>query len=64
LPPHIQSGRSYDEGQPPKTYKAGDSWQLPLGAVHDAKAGPAGAKVLVSYLVEKGKPWRRRRPKF
>jgi hypothetical protein len=24
--------------------------------VHDAKAGPAGAKVLVSYLVEKGKP--------
>jgi quercetin dioxygenase-like cupin family protein len=44
------------EGQPPKTYEAGDSWQLPLGAVHDAKAGPAGAKVLASYVVEKGKP--------
>ena len=44
------------EGQPPLTYKAGDSWQLPPGAVHDAKAGPAGAKVLASYVVEKGKP--------
>jgi quercetin dioxygenase-like cupin family protein len=44
------------EGQPPKTYKAGESWQLPPGAVHDAKAGPGGAKVIVSYVVEKGKP--------
>jgi quercetin dioxygenase-like cupin family protein len=44
------------EGQPPKTYKAGESWQLPPGAVHDAKAGAAGAKVLASYVVEKGKP--------
>jgi quercetin dioxygenase-like cupin family protein len=44
------------EGQPPKTYKAGGSWQLPPGAVHDAKAGPGGAKVIVSYVVEKGKP--------
>jgi hypothetical protein len=24
--------------------------------VHDAKAGSAGAKVLASYVVEKGKP--------
>jgi len=44
------------EGQPPKTYKAGESWQLPPGAVHDAKAGSGGAKVIVSYVVEKGKP--------
>ena len=44
------------EGQPPKTYKAGGSWQLPPGAVHDAKAGLGGAKVIVSYVVEKGKP--------
>jgi len=44
------------EGQQPKTYKAGGSWQLPPGAVHDAKAGSAGAKVIVSYVVEKGKP--------
>ncbi len=44
------------EGQPPKTVKAGDSWQFAPAAVHDAKAGPAGAKVLVTYVVEKGKP--------
>jgi hypothetical protein len=24
--------------------------------VHDAKARPAGAKVIVTYVVEKGKP--------
>jgi quercetin dioxygenase-like cupin family protein len=44
------------EGQPPKNLKAGDSWQFAPGAVHDAKAGPAGAKVLAAYVVEKGKP--------
>src|SRR5262245_21560742 len=44
------------EGQPPKTYKAGESWQFAPSAVHDAKAGPAGAKVIVTYVVEKGKP--------
>jgi len=44
------------EGQPTKTYKAGESWQLPPGAVHDGKTGPAGAKVLATYVVEKGKP--------
>jgi quercetin dioxygenase-like cupin family protein len=44
------------EGQPDKAYKAGESWQIPPGAVHDAKAGPGGAKVVVSYTVEKGQP--------
>lgn len=43
-------------GQPDKTYKAGDSWQIPVGAVHDAKAGADGAKVIVTYTVEKGQP--------
>jgi quercetin dioxygenase-like cupin family protein len=44
------------EGQPDKTYKPGESWQVPLGAAHDAKAGSEGAKVIVSYTVEKGVP--------
>jgi quercetin dioxygenase-like cupin family protein len=44
------------DGQPDKTFKPGDSWQVPIGAVHDAKAGAAGAKVVVSYTVEKGQP--------
>jgi quercetin dioxygenase-like cupin family protein len=44
------------EGQPDKSYKVGESWQLPVGVVHDAKAGAEGAKVIVSYTVEKGQP--------
>jgi len=44
------------EGQPEKTYKAGDSWQIPVGVAHDAKGGASGAKVIVTYTVEKGQP--------
>jgi len=44
------------EGQPPKEIKPGDSWQIPPGTIHDAKAGAGGAKVIASYVVEKGKP--------
>jgi quercetin dioxygenase-like cupin family protein len=44
------------EGQPEKAYKAGDSWQIPVGVPHDAKGGASGAKVIVTYTVEKGQP--------
>jgi quercetin dioxygenase-like cupin family protein len=44
-------------GQPDKTLKAGDSYQIPAGAVHDGKSGPAGGKVIATYVVEKGKPF-------
>ena len=44
------------QGQPDKIVKAGDSYQIPAGAVHDAKSGPRGAKVIATYVVEKGKP--------
>jgi hypothetical protein len=44
------------EGQPDNAYKVGESWQLPVGVVHDAKAGGEGAKVIVAYTVEKGQP--------
>jgi len=44
------------EGQPPKELKVGESYQIPPGAIHDAKTGPSGAKVLATYVVEKGKP--------
>jgi quercetin dioxygenase-like cupin family protein len=43
-------------GQPDKTVKTGESYQVPAGAVHDAKTGPKGAKVIATYVVEKGKP--------
>src|SRR5262249_33915834 len=32
------------EGQPEKTVKAGESYQVPPGAVHDARTGANGAK--------------------
>ena len=44
------------DGQPDKAVKPGDSWQVPSGAVHDAISGAKGAKVIVTYVVEKGKP--------
>lgn len=43
------------DGQPPKVVKTGESYQVPPGTVHDAKAGDKGAKVLAVYVVEKGK---------
>jgi quercetin dioxygenase-like cupin family protein len=44
------------EGQPDKLVKVGDSYQVPSGAVHDARSGSQGAKVVATYVVEKGKP--------
>jgi quercetin dioxygenase-like cupin family protein len=44
------------EGQPDKTFKPGESWLIPAGVAHDAKAGPTGSKAIAVYVVEKGKP--------
>ena len=44
------------DGQPARTMKAGESYQIPAGAIHDGRSGPQGAKVLATYVVEKGKP--------
>lgn len=44
------------DGQAPRLLKAGDSYQVPPGAVHDAKAGLEGAKVIATYVVQKGQP--------
>src|SRR6266851_5628642 len=44
------------EGKPDQTLKAGESFQIPLGAVHDACGVGGGFKVLGTYIVEKGKP--------
>ena len=43
-------------GQPDRTLKPRDSYQIPAGAAHDGKSGPAGGKVIATYVVEKGKP--------
>ena len=44
------------EGQPPLMVKTGESYKVPPGAVHDAKTGEKSAKVIATYVVEKGKP--------
>jgi quercetin dioxygenase-like cupin family protein len=44
------------EGKPPVALKPGDSYQIPVNAIHDAKSGENGAKILAVYIVEKGKP--------
>src|ERR1700729_52354 len=39
------------DGQPPKVLKAGESYQIPAGAIHDAKATEKPFKVLAIYIV-------------
>ncbi len=45
------------DGQPPLPLKAGQSWKVPPGAAHDVRGGPGGAKVVVTWVVEKGQPF-------
>jgi len=45
------------EGQPPRVVKAGEAFFVPAGVVHDGRnVGSGPAKVLATYIVEKGKP--------
>ena len=45
------------EGQPTRTLKPGDGFQIPLATPHaGGKAGTAKTRVLITYVVEKGKP--------
>jgi quercetin dioxygenase-like cupin family protein len=45
------------EGQPTRALKAGDSFQVPAETPHaGGKAGDAKSRVLITYVVEKGKP--------
>ena len=43
------------DGQPEKTLKAGESYQIPTGVVHDVRA-TAGFKVVAAYMIPKGMP--------
>jgi quercetin dioxygenase-like cupin family protein len=44
------------DGKEPVKIKAGESYQIPEGAVHDAKAGDKPFKVLGVYIVKAGEP--------
>ncbi len=45
------------DGQPPRIVKAGETFFLPAGVVHEGvNTSNAKVKVLATYIVEKGKP--------
>ncbi|MEQ1951089.1 cupin domain-containing protein [Mesorhizobium sp. CN2-181] len=45
------------DGQPDQTLKAGDSYLIPAGVVHDVKAiGNGPSKALATYVAEADKP--------
>lgn len=45
------------DGQPPRTLKAGESFVVPAGVIHDAHNASYGTVKLIGvYVVEKGKP--------
>ena len=44
------------DGKPELVLKGGDSYQVLAGVARDGKSGPAGAKLVVTYIVEEGKP--------
>lgn len=44
------------QGQPDRTMKAGDSFQIPTGTPHGLQNGDAETHIASTYVVEKGKP--------
>ena len=44
------------DGQPPLPLKAGQSYKLAPGAVHDVRSGAEGVKLVVTWVVRKDKP--------
>ena len=45
------------EGKPAETKKAGEGIIIPAGTVHNARnTSKATARVLATYIIEKGKP--------
>lgn len=44
------------DGQEPRTYRAGESLEVPAYAIHSAKAGSDGFVLINTFVLEKGKP--------
>jgi quercetin dioxygenase-like cupin family protein len=44
------------EGEAARNLKAGDSYTIPAGRIHNATATGGGAKVIATYIVDKDKP--------
>jgi quercetin dioxygenase-like cupin family protein len=53
----IEGTLSIEQGDKPAvTLKAGQGFIIPAGQVHNATASSGPAKILATYIVEKGKP--------
>jgi quercetin dioxygenase-like cupin family protein len=49
--------RVEQDGKPPVTLKAGSTFLIPAGTIHNAtNTGTGTGKILATYVVEKGKP--------
>ena len=44
------------QGQPARTIKAGEGFQVPPGVPHAGRNGPQRARMAATYIVEKDKP--------
>jgi quercetin dioxygenase-like cupin family protein len=44
------------DGQPPQKLKGGDSFTVPVNAVHSGTAGDKGVKLIGVFVVDKNKP--------
>jgi quercetin dioxygenase-like cupin family protein len=44
------------DGQGPRTFKAGDGFQVPPRTPHSGKSGDKPTTLAITYVVEKGKP--------
>lgn len=44
------------DGQPARLVKMGETLQVPANIPHSAKSGEAKTRLLINYIVEKGKP--------
>ncbi|HEY1961876.1 MAG TPA: cupin domain-containing protein [Rhizomicrobium sp.] len=49
-------GELFVEGKPAMRVKVGDHWEVPAGTPHYLKNGPRPTRLLVTYVLEKGKP--------
>ena len=52
------------DGQPEKTLRAGDSYQIPAGAVHDARTGPKARRSSRPMSSKRANPLQRLRNKL
>ena len=45
------------DGRPARTFQTGEAFMVPPAAIHNARnTGPGVAKVVATYVIEKGKP--------